>query len=229
LAVLYLIFNEGYSASAGDDLIRQELCAEAIRLGQILVKLMPDEPEALGLLSLMQLHDSRRNARTSAAGDTILLEDQDRSRWDHETAHQARQILEHALRMQRPGSYQLQAAIAAVHSEARTPEDTDWPQIVGIYDSLLRIHPSPVVALNRAVAVAMVTGPQEGLELVDDIGRGGSLQRYLFFHSTRADLLRQLRRFQDARSAYRRALELCGNASEQRFLERRLTECAGEA
>jgi len=226
LEVVYLIFNEGYSASAGDDLIRGELCAEAIRLGRILVKLMPDEPEALGLLSLMLLHDSRRDARSSSGGETILLGDQDRSRWDHQQAGQGRELLADALRMGRPGSYQLQAAIAALHSEAETPEATDWPQIVGLYDALLRIHPSPVVALNHAVAVAMVAGPQRGLDLVDEIGTGGALERYLFFHSTRADLLRRLGQFEEATAAYRRALSLAGNAAEQRFLERRLAECS---
>ncbi len=227
LAVLYLIFNEGYSASAGDDLIRHELCAEAIRLGRILVKLMPDEPEALGLLSLMLLHDSRRDARTSPTGETILLKEQDRRLWDHDQAIEGRSLLNDALRMARPGGYQLQAAIAALHSEAATTEATDWQQIVGLYDALLRIHPSPVVALNHAVAVSMVSGPERGLELVDTLGHQGSLADYLYFHSTRADLLRQLGRLDEAAAAYRRALQLAGNSAEQRFLERRLAECRG--
>ena len=165
---------------------------------------------------------------TSASGETILLGDQDRSRWDHQQAGQGRELLADAMRMRRPGSYQLQAAIAALHSDAETPEATDWEQIVALYDALLRIHPSPVVALNHAVAVAMVAGPQRGLDLVDKISNGGSLRRYLFFHSTRADLLRQLGRFEDATAAYRRALKLAGNAAEQEFLKRRLAECRRE-
>ena len=217
----------GESVTEDTDRAR-ELCAEAIRLGRILVKLMPDEPEALGLLSLMLLSDCRRDARTSSSGETILLADQDRSRWDHQQASQGRELLADALRMGRPGSYQLQAAIADLHSEASTPDATDWQQIVALYDALLRIHPSPVVALNHAVAVAMVAGPQRGLDLVDEIGNGGSLEHYLFFHSTRADLLRRLERFEEAAAAYRRALSLAGNAAEQRFLERRLAECGRE-
>lgn len=222
LAVLYLIFNEGYSASAGDALTRPDLCAEAIRLGRILARLMPDEPEALGLTALMLLHDSRRDARTTESGDTVLLDDQDRDCWDHGKAAEGRELLEVALRMRRPASYQIQAAIAAVHSEARQATDTDWMQIVGLYDSLYALEPSPVIALNRAVAVTMIDGPTKGFALVEELGEHGALDDYLFYHSTRADLLRRLDRLTEAQQAYRRALELAGNDADRRFLKQRL-------
>ena len=194
-------------------------------LYRILARLMPDEPEALGLLALVLLHDARRVARTSPTGDTVLLEDQDRTLWDRDEAEEGREVLERALRMRRPGSYQLQAAIAAVHSEADEPGATDWPQIVALYDALLALHRSPVVALNRAVAVTMVEGPARGLELVEEIGKAGALDRYLFYHSAKADLLRRLGHMGTAKAAYEKALSLAGNASERRFLEGRLRDC----
>ena len=222
LVVLYLIFNEGYSASAGEDLIRGELCAEAIRLGRILHSLMPGEAEVLGLLALMLLQDSRRAARTSAGGEIVLLAEQNRALWDRGEIAEGRSLLEAALSMRRPGGYQIQAAIAALHAEADGPEQTDWPQIVALYERLLRLQASPVIALNRAVAVAMAEGPRRGLELIEEIGHTGVLQDYLHFHSARADLLRRLGRREDAREAYRRALELAGSAPERQFLRRRL-------
>jgi len=226
LAVLYLIFNEGYSASAGDHLVRHDLCTEAIRLGALLADLMPDEPEAMGLLALMFLQDSRRTARATASGDTILLEDQDRSLWNHDQIEVGKGWVERALAMRRPGKYQIQAAIAALHAEAPSADQTDWPQIAGLFDELMALHPTPVVALNRAVAVAMVAGPARGLELVDAIDLRPLLDGYLFYHATRADLLRRLGRNDDARDAYRRALRLAGNAVERRFLEMRLRDCS---
>jgi RNA polymerase sigma-70 factor, ECF subfamily len=222
LAVLYLIFNEGYAATAGDALVRRELCGEAIRLGRVLVELMPDEPEALGLLALMLLHDSRRETRFSAAGELVLLEDQDRSRWDREEIEEGVAIVERTLRMGRLGRYQVQAAIAAVHAEAVRPEDTDWEQIVLLYEELARLQPTPVVELNRAVAVAMALGPERGLGLMDPLAE--ELDRYHWYHSARADLLRRLDRREEAAAAYRRALELASNAVERRFLQRRIGE-----
>jgi RNA polymerase sigma-70 factor (ECF subfamily) len=222
LGVLYLIFNEGYTATAGDSLTRQELCAEAIRLGRTLASLMPREAEAPGLLALMLLQDSRRAARISAAGDLVLLEDQDRSLWDREKIDEGRRHLETALAMRRPGSYQIQAAIAALHAEAERPEGTDWGQIVALYEELLRRHRTPVVALNHAVAVAMARGPEEGLSFIETIGRTGVLEGYLYFHSARADLLRRLGRREDARQAYERALHLAKTQPERRFLRMRL-------
>jgi RNA polymerase sigma-70 factor (ECF subfamily) len=212
LAVIYLVFTEGYLASAGDDLLRPGLAAEAIRLGKMLAALMPDEPEALGLVALMLLQDSRRAARTGPDGELVLLDDQDR-------IDEGLALVETALRRGRPGPYQLQAAIAAVHAVSPAAADTDWPQIVALYDELGRRHPSPVVALNRAVAVAMVEGPQRGLELLDGI-RG--LERYRLFHAARGDLLRRQERVAEAVVAYRRARELAGNHAERRFLDDRL-------
>ena len=226
LAVLYLIFNEGYSAATGDEMVRQELCSEAIRLVRILKTLMPGDPEVLGLTALMLLHDSRRAARISADGEIVLLEDQDRSKWDRREIAEATQILDQALPLRRPGSYQIQAAIAATHAAALRPEDTDWPQIVALYDALLRCQPSPVVALNRAVAVAMAEGVERGLRLVDEAGRSGALESYLYFHSARADLLRRLGRLEEARAAYRLALGLAGSLPERTFLRRRLDSIA---
>jgi len=224
LAVLYLVFNEGYSASSGDALIRRELCTEAIRLARVLVSLMPDEPEAVGLLALMLLHDARREARTGANGELVLLEDQDRSRWDQARIEEGRELVERALRTRRVGPYQLQAAIAAVHDEAPSPAEVDWPQILALYDVLVRVAPSPVVELNRAVAVAMVAGPAAGLALMDGLAASGALDDYHFLHAGRADLLRRLDRRADAAEAYERALALARNEPERAFLARRLAE-----
>jgi len=224
LAVLYLVFNEGYSATAGDALIRRELCGEAIRLGRVLVELMPDEPEALGLLALMLLQDSRREARTNAAGELVLLEEQDRTRWDRGEIEEGVMLLDRAIRLGGPGPYQLQAAIAAVHAQAPRPEETDWREIAALYAELARRSPSPVIELNRAVAVAMAEGPKRGLELVDAVSAGGRLEDYHLLHSARADLLRRLGRSEEARAAYERALELARNDVERAFLRRRLSE-----
>jgi RNA polymerase sigma-70 factor, ECF subfamily len=223
LAVLYLVFNEGYASTADEELVRGELCEEAIRLAKLLAVLMPDESEALGLLALMLLHDARREARIGPDGELVLLEDQDRSRWDAGRIEEGRRVLERALSRRRPGPYQLQAAIAALHVGAETPEETDWGQIAALYRGLARHQPSPVVALNHAVAVAMAEGPERGLALVDRIE---GLDRYHLFHAARADLLRRLERQDAAAAAYRRALELATNPSERRYLERRLAETA---
>jgi RNA polymerase sigma-70 factor (ECF subfamily) len=226
LAVLYLIFREGYAASAGDRLLRPELATEAIRLARLLAKLMPDEPEVLGLLALMLLQDSRRDARVTAEGDLIVMDDQDRARWDAAAIREGARLVADALRRGRPGSYQLQAAIAAVHARATTPEQTDWRQVAVLYDRLMRIAPTPVAALNRAVAVAMADGPERGLALIDEV-RG--LDRYHLLHAARADLLRRANRPDEAVRAYRIALELAQNGRERAFLERRLAELGGSA
>ena len=224
LQVIYLIFNEGYDASSGEALVRRELCTEAIRLGRVLAALMPDEPEVLGLLALMLLHDARREARVGDDGELVLLEDQDRERWDRGRIAEGAGLVERALRMRNPGPYQLQAAIAALHDGADSPDETDWPQIAGLYGELERRTPSPVVALNRAVAVAMAEGPAVGLARIDEIAAGGVLEDYPYLHAARADLLRRLQRFEEAREAYERALGLTANAAERRFLRRRLAE-----
>ncbi len=224
LRVLYLVFNEGYAASSGDALIRRELTAEAIRLTRVLVQLLPDEPEATGLLALMLLHDARREARTGPDGQLILLEDQDRSRWDAERIAEGSALIERALRAGRPGPYQLQAAIAALHDEAGTSAATDWPQIASLYLALMERDPSPVVELNLAAAVAMAAGPETGLAMMDGIAAGGALETYPYLHAGRADLLRRLGRWTEASIAYRRALELTTNGPEQAFLERRLAQ-----
>ena len=216
LAVLYLVFNEGYSASAGREAVRDELCDEAIRLAKLLAVLMPDEPEALGLLALMLFHDARREARTDADGSLVLLADQDRSSWSPERIAEGSRVLERALAHRRPGPYQLQAAIAALHLE----DETDWPQIAALYAELARAEPSPIVELNRAVAVAMAEGPDRGLELVERIHLPG----YHLLHAARADLLRRLERRDEAAAAYRDALALEMNAADRAFLERRLHE-----
>ncbi len=223
LQVIYLVFNEGYSASAGASLTRPELSGEAIRLGRLLARLLP-QPEPIGLLALMLLQESRREARTNAEGDLVLLDEQDRSRWNRSLISEGAALVEQALVSGGAGPYALQAAIAAIHAEASTAAATDWAQIVALYDLLLRLHPSPVVALNRAVAVAMRDGPAAGLAAVDAILAGGELTDYHLAHAARADLCRRLRRIDDARAAYRRALELARQAPERRFLERRLAE-----
>ena len=214
---LYLVFNEGYSATGGEEPVRASLCDEAIRLGKLLAVLMPDEPEALGLLSLMLLHDARRDARTAPDGSIVLLEDQDRSRWSPERIAEGTRVLERALSLRQPGSYQLQAAIAALHVEEG---ETDWFQIAALYDELARLEPTPIVELNRAVAVAMAHGPEFGLELVERI----DLPEYHLLHATRADLLRRLDRRPEAADAYRTALALEMNAADRAFLERRLED-----
>lgn len=223
LAVIYLVFNEGYSASSGGSLTRADLSEEAIRLGRLLLELLPD-PEVMGLLALMLLHESRRQARTSPGGDLILLEDQDRSRWDREKIAEGRSLVEQALASPRVGPYTLQAAISGVHALAPTGAATDWDRIVALYDLLLGAQPSPVVALNRAVAVAMRDGPQAGVELIDAILAGGALTDYHLAHAARADLCRRLGRAAEARTSYQRALALARQEPERRFLERRLQE-----
>lgn len=223
--MIYLVFNEGYSASAGASLTRQDLCAEAIRLARLVALLLP-EPEVEGLLALMLLHEARRAARSTPAGELVLLDDQDRSLWDRQQIEEGAALVERALRSRRFGPYTLQAAIAAVHAEAPDATATDWPQIVGLYDVLVRVDPSPVVELNRAVAVAMRDGPAAGLALVDAILAGGDLADYLPAHVARADLCRRLRRNAEACVSYRRALELTRQEPERRFLERRIAELA---
>jgi RNA polymerase sigma-70 factor (ECF subfamily) len=226
LRCIYLVFNEGYAASSGASVTRHDLSGEAIRLGRLVVELLP-EPEAVGLLALMLLHDSRRAARTSPSGELVLLEDQDRSLWDLDQIGEGTQLVERALSGPTVGPYGIQAAIAAVHAAAPEAAVTDWAQIVGLYDALMQAHPSPVVELNRAVAVAMRDGPDAGLMLVDGILERGELRDYRFAHAARADLCRRLGRIVDARASYERALALTRGEPERRFLEQRLAELAG--
>jgi RNA polymerase sigma-70 factor (ECF subfamily) len=226
LSVLYLLFNEGYSATTGADLMRQGLCGEAIRLTRTLITLMPDEPEAMGLLALMLLHHARRDGRVDAHGDLVLLNEQDRSLWDDGAIAAGDNVLNAALRLGRPGPFQIQAAIAACHAQAIRASDTDWAEIAALYEQLLAIMPSPVVELNRAVAVSMVEGPGAGLELLSAIEPDGALAGYYLLAATKADLLRRLGRRLDAAEAYRRALGLVTTDSERRFLELRINEVA---
>ena len=223
LAVLYLIFNEGYSASSGTTLTRADLCAEAIRLGRLVVDLIP-EPEAEGLLALMLLHDSRRAARVSADGELLVLDEQDRALWNRDQIREGAQRAERAIRSGQFGPYTLQAAIAAVHAEAAHPDDTDWRQIAGLYGVLLRARASPVVELNRAVAIAMCEGAEHGLALIDELFARGELERYQLAHSARADLLRRLDRRQEALEAYAVALALTSQDAQRRYIERRMLE-----
>ncbi|MFE4969359.1 RNA polymerase sigma factor [Streptomyces sp. NPDC056660] len=225
LGVLYLLFNEGYAATAGADLMRTGLCAEAVRLARLLTRLMPDEPEVVGLLALLLLHDARRDTRVDAAGDLVTLEDQDRTAWDRAEIDEGAALLEGALRRGRPGPYQIQAAVAACHATAATAADTDWADIAGLYGELQRYVPSAVVRLNRAVAVGMAEGGEAGLALVAELEAEDDLTGYHLLPATRADLLRRMGRGREAAASYARALELVENAAERRFLEKRLTEC----
>jgi RNA polymerase sigma-70 factor (ECF subfamily) len=227
LRVLYLVFNEGYAASSGDELVRRDLCREAIRLARVLVSLMPDEPEVLGLLALMLLHDARRDARLDGRGELVLLADQDRSRWDRARIAEGEHLAEKALRLGRTGPYQLQAAIAAVHDAAPSADATDWREIASLYGVLGALEPSPVVELNRAVAVAMVDGPAVGLGLIEPLG--AELDGYAYFHAARADFLRRLGRRAEAEVAYRAALALVANEPESTFLRGRIAEMGGAA
>jgi RNA polymerase sigma-70 factor (ECF subfamily) len=225
LTVIYLVFNEGYTATRGGPLVRADLCAEAIRLGRLVRTLLSPQPaaEATALLALMLLHDARRGARLDAAGELVVLEEQDRGRWNQKQIAEALPLVEEALRGG-PGPFAVQAAISAVHCRAARAEDTDWPQIVRLYDVLERLQPSPIVSLNRAVAVAMATGPAQALEIVDRLAADSGLDTYHLLHAARADLLRRLGAAAEAANSYRRALELVTNESERRFLERRLRE-----
>ncbi len=222
--VLYLIFNEGYSASSGDSLIRRELCTEAIRLARTLLELMPNNPENMALLALMLLHDSRRDARSSSDGELILLEEQDRSLWRQDQIAEGIRLVERALGRRNLGPYQLQAAIAAIHSEAKTAAETDWKQIAALYEILSTTQASPIIALNHAVAVAMSEGLEQGLAMIDELGAGRELDSYRLYHAARADLLRRLGRNREAIESYRRALALTNNAVELRYLSLRLSE-----
>jgi RNA polymerase sigma-70 factor, ECF subfamily len=223
-AVLYLIFNEGYSASSGDNLVRRELCAEAIRLARTLTELMPDNPESMALLALMLLHDSRRDARSSRDGQLVTLEEQDRSLWHREQIKEGTQLVERALGRRNTGPYQLQAAIAAVHAEARTAGETDWKQIAALYGILNTSQASPIVSLNYAVAIAMSETLERGLELIDGLGSSSELDSYHLYHAARADLLRRMGRSREALESYDRALALTTNAVELRYLRRRISE-----
>ena len=228
MAVVYLVFNEGYAASFGARLVRHELCEQAIRLGRMLVELLPAHVEPKGLLALMLLHDSRRETRVDGSGEIVLLEEQDRTRWDGGQIEEGVALAEAALRAagQPPGAYALQAAIAAVHAQAPSAAATDWPQIAALYEMLAQVHPTPVVELNRAVAIAMAAGIERGLALVDDLDRSGELARYHLLPVARAELLRRLGRHREAAEAYRRGLALVSNEAERRHLEKRLREIA---
>ena len=227
LGVLYLLFNEGYAAASGPDVVRRDLCAEAVRLARTLAALMPDQPEVLGLAALVLLQDSRRAARVAADGEPVTLEEQDRDRWDQAMIEEGTGLLDAALRLRAPGPYQVQAAIAACHATAAKPDDTDWVQIAALYARLARMTPSPVVRLNRAAAVAMAEGPAVALELVRELDRSGELAGYPLLPATRADLLRRLGRTAEAATAYREAMDQVGTDAERRFLARRLDELGG--
>jgi RNA polymerase sigma-70 factor (ECF subfamily) len=227
LAVIYLVFNEGYAASSGTALLRREICEEAIRLGRLLIELMPGAAEARALLALMLLQHARREARVGTDGEVILLEDQDRSRWDQSAIREGLALIEGTLRIAFPGPYALQAAIAGVHAQSARAEATDWTQIASLYTLLDELYPSPVVALNKAVAIAMVAGPAEGLRRIDALADSGALGDYHLLPAARADLLRRLGRLPEAAAAYRQALALVGNQSDRRFLQRRLAEVTG--
>jgi len=224
LAAIYGLFNEGYASSAGTELIRIDLCDEAIRLGNLLAQLMPDEPEALGLISLMIMHNARRQGRLDDAGELVTLEDQDRNLWDKPAIDEACFVLDRATRLRRSGPYQLMAAIGACHATAPTADNTDWVEIVTLYDELYRIAPAPVVALNRAVAIAMAEGPAAGLAIVEELEHSGHLFNYYLLSATRADLLRRLGRTADATVAYERALQIAPTEAERQFLHRRIAE-----
>jgi RNA polymerase sigma-70 factor (ECF subfamily) len=223
-AVLYLIFNEGYSASSGDNLVRRELCAEAIRLARTLTELIPDNPESMALLALMLLHDSRRDARSTGDGQLVTLEEQDRSLWHLDQIAEGTQLVERALGRRNVGPYQLQAAIAAVHAEARTAAETDWKQIAALYGILNASQASPIVSLNHAVAIAMSESLERGLALIDGLGSSGELDSYHLYHAARADLLRRMGRNREALESYNRGLALTTNAVELRYLQRRIAE-----
>ncbi|MGO9451923.1 MAG: RNA polymerase sigma factor [Candidatus Binataceae bacterium] len=229
MTVIYLVFNEGYSATAGSALIRRELATEAIRLGRILVELMPDEPEPRGLLAMMLMHDARRDARVDTDGELVLLEDQDRSRWHREQIEEGLAHAETAMNVPAPGPYAIQAAIAAEHARATRAAETDWARIARLYDVFIAMTPSPVVELNRAVAVAMARGPEAGLRLIDAIEARGDLPDYYLMWSAKADLLRRMKRFAEAAKHYRRALELVGSEPERNFLNRRLAEITSKS
>jgi len=226
LSVLYLLFNEGYAATAGQDLIRRSLTDESIRLTRMLCALMPDEPEALGLLALMLFHDARTVARVDEAGDLVLLEDQDRSLWDASMIEEAASVLDAALRLRRPGPFQVQAAIAACHAQSADAAETDWMQIAALYATLVEMVPSAVVVLNRAVAVSMALGPGEGLAIVESLAESGELRGYHLLPAARADMLRRLGRYPEAASAYEEARDLAGTEAERRYLERRRREAS---
>jgi RNA polymerase sigma-70 factor (ECF subfamily) len=226
-AVVYLIFNEGYSAATGDRLVRRDLCQEAIRLGRVLCELLPQEAENIGLLALMLLHDSRRDARVSN-GQLVTLEEQDRSLWDQDEISEGLVLVDRALTLGPVGPYQLQAAIAALHSGAKAAQETDWPQIAALYEKLLEFNASSVIALNRAVAIAMSVGLREGLQAIDALGPSGELEKYYLFHAARADVLLRMDRLNEAAAAYRNALALAGNRIEQDFLTRRLASVEGK-
>ena len=235
LSVLYLIFNEGYAATSGSELMRRELCDEAIRLARVLATLLFQEtlfsevPEVMGLLALLLLHDSRRQARVGPEGELVLLEDQDRSSWDHSKIQEGVRILEYVLHMRQPGPYQIQAAISALHAQATRAEDTDWPQIAALYAELMKMTPSPVIELNRAVAIAMADGPLQGLKLLERSTLEKELSDYYLFYAARADLLRRAGRMREARDVYTLALKLCHNERERAFLNRRLAEVAQDS